>query len=490
VTWSFTTWSPDDGPGEVHDSSQPQVWDKLTADYTNGNGNPALERIFEIARQHGVVSVVREYRYIDADWRSQHAHFYNGTFRRYPSVCHRLHFFTRPVPTDLAELGNLQDAYRGYTVLRPLPMSPVGRTMIAAPPELLEGVRCEGDDTIDLFGWRLQIRAMPFISQDAQYLRCAHAALWMVLAHARFVHGLPRRLPAEVHEAALGGVIVGRQLPSDGLSGQQMLGGLTALGLSPSILSLPADRAADASAGHLSLHGVLCRYINSAMPPIVTSQVHAWVVTAYLRKPSQGHGAIQLWRHDDVRGPYLPVGDPWNEPDPAHQPWSAAYLPLLPKAYLDAERAEAVGRSWVAAFASTAHYRGTTLEQADLRPTPEEQRTLRTYLVDSRAYKQRLKEREVPAALAAAYRLTFMPRYIWVVEIVDRQRRHAGQPDVLGEVILDSTMTQHAPLSDPGVVALHADRFAYLPGIDHGGVTLPDVPAGIAYSSGCPNLRG
>jgi hypothetical protein len=369
-------------------------------------------------------------------------------------------------------------------------MSPVGRTMIAAPPELLEGVRCEGDDTIDLFGWRLQIRAMPFISQDAQYLRCAHAALWMVLAHARFVHGLPRRLPAEVHEAALGGVIVGRQLPSDGLSGQQMLGGLTALGLSPSILSLPADRAADASAGHLSLHGVLCRYINSAMPPIVTSQVHAWVVTAYLRKPSQGHGAIQLWRHDDVRGPYLPVGDPWNEPDPAHQPWSAAYLPLLPKAYLDAERAEAVGRSWVAAFASTAHYRGTTLEQADLRPTPEEQRTLRTYLVDSRAYKQRLKEREVPAALAAAYRLTFMPRYIWVVEIVDRQRRHAGQPDVLGEVILDSTMTQHAPLSDPGVVALHADRFAYLPGIDHGGVTLPDVPAGIAYSSGCPNLRG
>lgn len=59
---------------------------------------------------------------------------------------------------------------------------------------------------------------------------------------------------------------------------------------------------------------------------------------------------------------------------------------------------------------------------------------------------------------------------------------------MLGEVILDSTMTQYAPLSDPGVVALHADGFAYLSGIDYGGVTLPDIPAGIVYSSGCPNL--
>lgn len=393
----------------MYDTSQPWVWDELLAYYTNNNGNAALDRIFEIAREHGVVSVVRERRYIDADWRSQHAQFYSGTFRRYPSVCHRLHFFTQQVPADLAELDDLQKAYRGYTVLRPLPTSPVGRTMITAPPELLKGVRCEGDEEIDLFGWPLRIRAMPFISQDAQQLRCAHAALWMVLAHARLVHRLPRRLPAEIHEAALGGFIMGRQLPSDGLTGHQMLGALTTLGLSPSVLNLPEDRDADATAGHLSLHDVLCRYINSAMPPIVTSQVHAWVVTAYLRRPSEGHRRIQLWRHDDIYGPYLPVSSPWSEPNPAHRPWSTVYLTLLPKVYLDAERAEAVGRSWVASFCSSKHYTGTTIEQADLRKDHDEQKTLRTYLVDSRDYKQRLKERRVPEALAAAYRLTFMP---------------------------------------------------------------------------------
>lgn len=489
MTWSFTTWSPDDSPGEVHKTSKPEIWDRLLDYYTNSNGNRALARVFTIARDHGVVSVVCERRYIDADWRSQHARFYNGTFRRYPSVCHRLHFFTRQVPADLAELGDLQDAYRGYTVLRPLPMSPVGRTMLTAPPELSDGVRCEGDQEVNLFGWPLRVRAMPFISQDTQYLRCAHAALWMVLAHAHLVHRLPHHLPAEVHDAALGGVIIGRQLPSDGLSGEQMLGALTSLGLSPSILNLPSEAEADQLAGDLSLYGVLCRYINSAMPPIVTSNVHAWVVTAYRRRSSENHGPIQLWRHDDVRGPYLPVNDPWDEPESAHQPWSVAYLPLLPKVYLDAERAEAVGRSWIAGFSSSKYYTGTTLEQADLRPNAKEQRTFRTYLISSSNFKQGLVQRGMPAPLAAAYRLTFMPRYIWVIEVVDRQRRHANQPDILGEVILDST--HDASLKEPtGVVALHADGFAYLPGVDHGGMTLPKIPSGIAYQSGCPNLPG
>ena len=84
MTWSFTTWSPDDSPGEVHKTSKPEIWDRLLDYYTNSNGNRALARVFTIARDHGVVSVVCERRYIDADWRSQHARFYNGTFVAIP----------------------------------------------------------------------------------------------------------------------------------------------------------------------------------------------------------------------------------------------------------------------------------------------------------------------------------------------------------------------------------------------------------------------
>ena len=145
-------------------------------------------------------SVVVEQRHLDADWRSEHGAFHGRLFRRRPSVCHRWHLFTDDVPADLSRLR--PEAYRGYVVLRPLPSTPVGRTMIAPPPGLERAVRCEATEKVSLFGTPLWITAMPFLSQDAEYLRCAHATLWMVLRHAHLAHGLPRRLTADVHDAA------------------------------------------------------------------------------------------------------------------------------------------------------------------------------------------------------------------------------------------------------------------------------------------------
>ena len=80
-------------------------------------------------------SVVVEQRYLDPDWRSEHGAFHGRLFRRHPSVCHRWHLFTDDVPADLSALR--PEAYRGYVVLRPLPSTPVGRTMIAPPAGMI-----------------------------------------------------------------------------------------------------------------------------------------------------------------------------------------------------------------------------------------------------------------------------------------------------------------------------------------------------------------
>lgn len=486
----LTDWSPSGKGPTVFDMSDPSSWQTLREQYSHPGAIAPLERIFQIAREHGVVCIVKEPRYIDADWRSQLARFYDGAFRRYPSVCHRLHFFTRQVDPNVSDLSGLQDAYRGYTVLRPLPVAPVGRTMIVPPPELDDGVRCEGVEHVDLFGWPLTVRAMPFISQDTQLLRCAHAALWMVLRHGWLVHDLPRRLPAEIYDAALGGVVVGRQLPSDGLSAYQLISAMSVLGLSPTGKSLPRTKQDETSAGQLRLYGIVCRYINSRLPPVIISTTHAWVVVAYRRAPSAGNQVIQLWRHDDARGPYLPVDDPWGEPEPAHQPWLTAYLPLLPKAYLDAERAEAVGMNWVALVRASPVAVGTTLAEADARPDPLERTTLRTYLVESSSFKQALDTRGMPDSLAVALRRTPMSRLIWVIEVVDRRERSAGRPDVLGEIILDATLTQFEPLDDPSaILALHVDDFAFVTGVDGAQSLTVQVPKGVKYRSGCETLR-
>jgi hypothetical protein len=489
VVLGISEWSRSGEPPTVFDMTAAGAWDQLIGQYAHRGAGRPLNRIFEIARAHGVVCIVKEPRYIDADWRSQLARFYDGAFRRYPSVCHRLHFFTQRVDPDLSDLAELQGAYRGYTILRPLPVAPVGRTMIVPPPELAHATRCEAEEHVDLFGWPFSVTAMPFISQDTQLLRCAHAALWMVLRHCTIVHGLPRQLPADIHDAALGGVIVGRQLPSDGLSAYQLISAMSALGLSPTGKALPQTAADEAGAGLLRLYGMVCRYINSRLPPVIISKTHAWVVVAYRRTPSSGNPVIQLWRHDDARGPYLPVDDPWNEPEPAHQPWVSAYLPLLPKACLDAERAEAVGRSWTDIFRNSPLYKETTLEEADNRPDSLEQSTLRTFLLESTRFKQTLAARGVPEPLAGLLRRTPMSRYIWIIEAADRRERSAGMPDVLGEVVLDATLTQFEPLDDPAaILMLHIDSFAFVSGIDGAPSRSVPLESGIRYRTACPPI--
>jgi hypothetical protein len=489
VVLGLTEWSPGGQAPTVYDVSDPASWDSLISDYAHPAASIPLRRIFEIARAHGVVCVVKEPRYIDADWRSQLARFYNGAFRRYPSVCHRLHFFTRPVDPDVFDLSGLQDAYRGYTILRPLPVAPVGRTMIVPPPDLDDAVRCEGEETVDLFGWAFTVRAMPFISQDTQLLRCAHAALWMVLRHGSLVHGQPQRLPAEIYDAALGGVVVGRQLPSDGLSAYQLISAMATLGLSPTGKKLPETRQEEDAAQGLRLYGMVCRYINSRLPPVIISTTHAWTMVAYRRVPSAGNPVIQLWRHDDARGPYLLADDPWNELEEAHKPWLTAYLPLLPKAYLDAERAEAVGRSWIDIYRASPVSAGSTLLEADARPDSLERATLRTFLVESTFFKQHLGSRGMPDALASVLRRTPMSRYIWVIEVVDRRERAAGRDDVMGEVLLDATLTQFEPLDDPtAILALHVDDFAFVTGVDGAPSATIPLPKGSLYASGCPPL--
>jgi hypothetical protein len=217
-------------------------WSQFFNRYTAGTMDAPLLRIINIAAAHGVQSVLVETRYIDADWRSEHAKFYSTTYTRYPSVAHRAHFFTVPLPTDLGDLSSLVAAYKGYTVLRPLPSQPVGRTMIEPPPELSDGTRCEAIEVVDVLGWKMSVRGMPFVSQDAQYLRCAHADMWMALRHSYLRHQIGQKLPAQIHDATTGGVVIGRELPSEGLSPHQMMSGLSALGLSPAVLPLPKTK--------------------------------------------------------------------------------------------------------------------------------------------------------------------------------------------------------------------------------------------------------
>ena len=78
----FAEWTASEHRAVVMDMSDDASWTRLASDYTPDGHDAVLLRVFEIAKEHGVVCIVKEPRYIDQDWRSQLAQFYTGSFRR------------------------------------------------------------------------------------------------------------------------------------------------------------------------------------------------------------------------------------------------------------------------------------------------------------------------------------------------------------------------------------------------------------------------
>jgi hypothetical protein len=488
----FHEWSPDDEPGGV--IPVPEGWNEIRETYAPRLTNAPLERLIKLADQHEVRSVVVERRYIDIDYRSEHSRFYSTTFQRYPSVCHRLHFFRGDVPEALESIGAVNQAdYMGYAVMRPIPNAPVGRTVMVPPPELDGGCVAIVEDEVHLWGQRFVARGVPFVSQDAQFMRCAHSALWMMLYHGHLAHGSPRRLPGDIQTAATGGNVLGRQVPSEGLSVGQVLAALHEFSLAGPRLKLPATKEKSQGNHRLSLPGVMARYVNSQMPPMVYSKDHAWVVVGHKGRSADGEALPEavLFRHDDARGPYLRVEDPWAEPEAAHKIWKGAIPPLPQKMYMTSERAELVGERRLRRRLDRLSPDSAlwNLYQGNFANL-----TVRTYGMKAIDYLAKLDGR-YPAELdelAALYCLQHWSRWIWVVELVDRTRLNRGEPCVVGEAIIDGTASNLSSINDPVLIArrLWDEAVAYSP--DYEVTRRYEVPTGrMDYlESGSEIVRG
>jgi hypothetical protein len=279
----------------------------------------------------------------------------------------------------------------------------------------------------------------------------------------------------------MGGVIIGRQLPSEGLSPYQMLSTFESMNMSPAYIKLPKNTREDKKAGVNCLYALLCRYVNSQVPPIVMTNKHSWTVVGYRYKQQNRRGAVILYRHDDGLGPYLAVENPWRDPgiDGEHRTWLTMVAPLPKKIYMSAERAELVGRTWLQLLANrspTPHRRGVKSQL---------QARYRTYALRSSDYKRQLEKRGLPGEVADLYRLSHWPRYLWIVEAFDADLQDNGADAILGEVIIDPT-AHH--LSEPGdtdaILCMHWHGKALSFGLDHDKTREVSVDNFRPYSSG------
>ena len=177
-------------------------WDALAdwlAPETPKKAIGPLQATLDVVRRLRCRTIVLEERYLDPDYRSEYAAFWSKRFEGRKRVAQRLHFFTEPVRSehvhDLPQ--SLTRSYVGYCVLRPAILGPVGRTVLAPPPELDGAKLCQVHDRPNLFGNSLEVTGVPFSQQDGELLICAHTAAWLChyVAHGKGVIGRasPRR---------------------------------------------------------------------------------------------------------------------------------------------------------------------------------------------------------------------------------------------------------------------------------------------------------
>ena len=304
-------------PGMVED-----VWPPVQITYLS-----------EYLEQICCATVLIEDHYVDRDYVEDMAIFYARSLRAYPPYCQRMHFFSESFDEtkwrDLLVRANggeaenmrqwLQDAYLGFSVIRPLPGSPLGRTVVATfGPEASGGRRREFRGTreyvVHLGGFELQVEGLAFQQQDQGVSACATIALWSAIHRVAPMEGLPAMTPAQITEAASRYYLPGgRSLPSEGLTVNQMCEAIRAGGLAPIVIpatSPERDRAQ------------LLSYMSSGLAPVLAAEtlstreghaVCAVGVKIGAVKPQtdmnlayrDGATALEgLYLHDDRLGPY------------------------------------------------------------------------------------------------------------------------------------------------------------------------------------------
>lgn len=196
---------------------------------------------------------------------------------------------------------------------------------------------------------------------------------------------------------------------------------------------------------------ICCRYLNSGIPVLVGTREHAFVLCGYRRRPQQGNPDwIEFIRQEDQVGPYLVVDNVFEDFAAygyRYSPWQVFIVPMPEKLWLPPEPAEGLGArlldAWARTLAPSVPETGELLRLQDAGDL-----AYRTYAVDASDFKAGLLGRRVPEALQRAYRLARLPRFLWVVEAIDRTARRSGSPDcVLGKVIFDSTSSELEPAS-------------------------------------------
>lgn len=293
----------------------------------------------------GAKTILLESRYIDHDYLEDYAGYYVRCFNKYRRTASRIHFFSEAF--NSAQFSKiiqnnsksrltqkLKDSYLGFIVVKPLPLTVVGRTCLKTYPSDSERRNFPTLRTYkaNLFGIELAVESLPYQEQDLVVAACATSALWSVFQGSGKIFHHPIPSPVEITKA---GTI---HIPDDGASGilpHETRGlhhnGLTATQMAHAVRSVGIDPYLVGAYNDYLLKCTAYAYLKASIPALLGFTLidstlpkpdnilgkHAVAVTGFSlgnQKPapfSNNNMLItasridKLYVHDDQIGPFV-----------------------------------------------------------------------------------------------------------------------------------------------------------------------------------------
>ena len=186
------------------------------------------------------ISVYFETEYVDKVYRDSYYRYYSSKASQYTRDCIRLSFFDNSSGAfshgTIAECPDkdVRDAYRGFLIIRPTIPQIVGRSAIS--PKVFKNFdfkSCLVDVKTTVDGLKVDVSAFPSSSQDTESITCAETSLWALMEY--FGNKYPEYTPIKPSDVieALRNTVIGRQLPSSGLSAECLTYAIKSFGFGP-----------------------------------------------------------------------------------------------------------------------------------------------------------------------------------------------------------------------------------------------------------------
>jgi len=398
------------------------------------------------------ILVFIEYPYVDKVYRDSYYKYFSTKHHQYERDCARLTFFENDVTDNHFRQHNLRDELKnkilGFIVIRPTIPQLIGRSIIS--PKALKRNNfeiCLCEVNVSVNGVKLKLNGFPHSSQDNETMSCAETSIWELMEY--FGNKYPEYkpvLPSKIHQI-LSNISYERQIPSHGLTLNQISFALKKLDFGTKIY---------ANIPKVELQRILGYYIESGIPVIASLESgsigHAVLIIGREKKdvnylPSNYKPVKILLKNektlniidsadiikkyvimDDNFPPYQTVlfdkpGEYYSLPPQNEYKITGITIPLYSKVYTDATEAKKLTIE--------------ILKKFELK-FPSDVVILRLYLISSRSLKNEIALKDdFNSDNKELLVHNPMPKFVWVIEFSTKEQ--FIKDESFGLIVLNST---------------------------------------------------